>query len=192
MHIVAETFVAKQRGMLCGSYEAEKRTYTMYQETSGKRWLVANQENAADNIYVEGGRNSEGFGGRLIKFTLTDLTEVELQGPWHTCAEALFAATGVYVNHLHKTYGAIALERGGGWPDTILNKVLFMDSQPVIGHFNRIERIAQEFANKYKKTVYYFSESASGSCCGPVDPTDSKGKRIPSVGTPVQASFIGG
>ncbi len=46
-------FLVERRGMICGSAEAEENVYHLYKGKNGNRWLVADQINAADNIYVE-------------------------------------------------------------------------------------------------------------------------------------------
>jgi len=58
--------------VVSASAEAESKRYKMLRDTQGRIWLVAEQGNPADNIYVSGGENSQGFGGRLITFQLND------------------------------------------------------------------------------------------------------------------------
>jgi len=45
--------------MICASADAEDRRYHKHVGKSGKIWLVADQEDCAGNVYVEGGPNSE-------------------------------------------------------------------------------------------------------------------------------------
>ncbi len=169
-------FTQPPYSMICGSAEAEKHRYHIHVDKSGKRWLVADQPDCASNVYVEGGPNSNGFGGRELSFTLVDGSILKLKGPWHTNADSLFQATGVDVRDKYLTYGVVAEKReyrkkDGGMRATLIS-ILHQDAKPVIGKFNRIQQIALGIAKKLNQTVQYYSESAGGSSCGPISPTD--------------------
>lgn len=69
------------RTMVCGSYEAEKRIYKMLVGKLGKRWLIAIQENSADNVYIEGGKSSDGFAGRTLNFYIRRWENYKLGSP---------------------------------------------------------------------------------------------------------------
>ena len=176
-------FVIPRKGMICGSAEAEANKYHVYAGRDGKRWLVADRDDCGDFVYVEGGPNSEGFAGRTINFPLVDGTELALKGPWHTNPEALFAATGVDVRDCHKTFGVISRDRKH-YPQTfaptpmsgrdVMVDVIYMDTEPRIGWFNRVKTIAQVHANLLGETVFYYQESADGSSCGPVYPMEKE------------------
>ena len=158
---------------LCGSEEAEKRTYKKYIGKSGRIWLVACQENEADNIYVSGGKHSQGFGGRTLTFDLEGGGAIELQGPWHSNSVALLKDTGVDVTNKHFTFGVIGQDirygSHGLHPVTIIN-VLHKDEKWTLGEFNRIEKLAQEIANELQLRICYFQKSKGGSSCGPIKP----------------------
>lgn len=163
-------FEIKPRAMICGSYEAEVRKYHKYiSHNSGRIWLVADQPNAADNIYVEGNKTDkntgfQGFGGRVLTFTLVNGLKIQLEGPWHSNAGALFSAIGIDVRDTHLTWGCI----GKGWKSgptfqgTILD-VIHMDNEPVTGEFDRIEIMSEKLAKELGYDVYYYSQSQSGS-----------------------------
>ena len=162
-------YLVKHEQMLCGSYEAEVRKYNKYIDTSGKIWLVADQPNKADNIYVQGGVNSDGFGGRELSFTLVDDTVIKLKGPWHTNSEALYSATGVDVRDTHLTFGCVSRARDYEGNKTNMVDVIYIDEQPTLGLFQRIANIAKNLVNKHKCTLYTYTQSQSGSSCGPVN-----------------------
>jgi len=139
--------------MLCGSAEAESRRYHLYNGV----WLVADQENAADNIYLAG--NGRGFGGRKITFTLVSGDKITFQGPWLSNANHLFLETGIDVRDKYKTLGAIAKDLDGD----ALEDIVYLDMQPMIGSFDRIQESAQLLANQLKIKLYYHVESSIGS-----------------------------
>jgi len=150
-------------GMTCGSAEAENRTYKLIVGRTGRRWLVAIQPDEADNTYVEGGPNSEGFAGRTLSFKLEDGTTLDLQGPWHSNAESLFADTGYDCRDKYMTQGIIGLERESDYRKGDLYRgILHFDKEPVCGRYDRIEQLAQGFANKLGKPVFYSMKSAGG------------------------------
>lgn len=175
-------YIIKNQPMICGSYEAEIRKYKKIIGKSGNVWLYAIQDNPADNIYVSGDKNSDGFGGRTISFTLEDGTIEKLIGPWSTNADALYANTGVDLRDKYLTFVVIGRSR-----DTLLIKniykslmidVLYIDDKPTIGEFERGEIIAKKLANKLKKTVFCYSQSSGGSVSSPIEPEESKGDNI--------------
>ena len=154
--------------MKCGSYEAEKRIYKLLIGKSGKRWLVSVQTNEADNIYVEGNKNSDGFGGRTLNFELENGEKLDLKGPWHSNSTALFEDTGYDIRNKHLTFGVIALDRkyiSYNKPDIYID-VLYKDEDFVVGEFERIEKMAQEFSNKLNKKVAYGVKSWGGGSSG--------------------------
>jgi hypothetical protein len=162
-----------KRPMVSDSGVAESLTYKKYIGNSGKVWMVAVQDNPADNIYVSGGKHSEGMAGRTLAFKLEDGTTEEIQGPWHANANALFKDTGVDVRDMCSTFGVIGFDRQYGshgmHPVTIID-VQYKDEHWTLGSFDRIEKIAQGIANRKDRTVYYFVKSKGGSSCGPVKP----------------------
>lgn len=160
--------------MICGSAEAESRRYHTTLDPRGLRWLWSNDHNPGDHIYVEGGPNSNGFGGRTLTFELVDGSSVALKGPWHSNSGALFANTGVDLRDKHLTCGIVALKRTCGRlsrhePDEY-DEVLHYDIEPVVGAFDRIEAIAKKEASMRHRPVFYAFVSASGGCSGQVQP----------------------
>lgn len=164
-------FVVQRQPMVCGSAEAEKRRYHKHVGKSGKIWLVADQPNAAANIYVEGGPNSDGFAGRTLTFPLVDGGEVSLRGPWHTNSDGLFADTGVDVRDKHYTYVVISRRRESGEHyESIMVDVLYRDDEPQLGSFHRGDELARQWAREIDAPVFLYSESEGGSSCGQVKP----------------------
>ena len=167
--------------MMSGSADAEKRVYKKLIGKSGRIWLVAIQDNPADNIYVSantiennpGYKGFRGFAGRTLTFELEDGSILELQGPWATNSDALLKDTGYDVRDKYLTFGVIGLGRkyengcGGG---VTITDVLYQDEGWTIGEFDRVDKIAQKLANEIGKTVMKFSKSQGGSSCGQVKP----------------------
>jgi len=56
----------------------------------------------------------------------------------------------------------------------IMTRVLHFDTEPSVGRFDRLEDMAQEFADQLGTYVFYFSKSESGSSSG------RKGPNFPS------------
>jgi len=185
-------YTIERRAMTCGSYEAESRKYHLHLSKGGKRYLVADVPNCAGYVYVEGDANSDGFGGRTLSFELVSGEIIKLKGPWHTNSEDLFRATGVDVRDKHLTFGCISKERGStGNPyhSTIMQDVLYIDKEPTIGPFERIRDMAQRMADERNETLYYYSESESGSSNGPVKPNQKKSVGVISNVGPEQAAI---
>lgn len=154
--------------MKCASAEAENRKYKMIIGKSNLKWLVAIQENEADNIYVEGEPNCYGFGGRDLTFELEDSSEITLRGPWHSNADSLYSDTGYDIRDKYLTQGICSLDID--YSTELYKDVLHYDKNPVVGEYNRVNKIAQEFANKLNKTVYYCMRTSGGSERAQVDP----------------------
>lgn len=160
--------------MICGSANAESRVYKQLVGKSGRIWLVAVQPNEADNIYVSGGKNSQGFAGRTLAFKLEDGSTMKLQGPWHSNSAALLADTGYDIRDKYLTFGVIGLGREYGTalglhPITIKD-VLHKDAQWVLGEYNRITVLAQVAANEIGKAVVYYMKSKGGTSSGFTEP----------------------
>lgn len=158
-------------GMICGSYEAEIRTYQKLEDKSGRVWLVANQEDAASNVYVHNPKdhNSQGFAGRTLTFQLEDGSSYSAKGPWHTNADALFAATGLDIRDRHRTQVAVGHRYGKGM--LTLADVIYLEEAPVLGTFDRYKAVAQSFADQLDTPVYYLMRSFGGASGGPIKPT---------------------
>jgi hypothetical protein len=174
-------YIEEPYRMICGSYEAEFRKYKMYIGKSGKRWLVAIQPNEADDIYVEGGPNSDGFAGRTLNFILESAEVVSLKGPWHTRADSLFQDTEIDLREKYLTFVVIGLDRGCtdvGYR-TIIKDVIYKDEKPTIGEYYRGTKIAMKLAKELNKPVMCYSKSTGGSYSGLVypDQVDVHGNR---------------
>ena len=139
-----------------------------YKKIIGKRgnWYVAFQENEADNIYFasKSKEYSDGFAGATLSFELEDGTIDKIQGPWHSNSDGLFDDTGYDVRNKHLTKGIIAKNKTHGeWhhPDEY-SDVLHYDEVPVIGEYDRIENLAQMFANELNCKVYFAVKTGGG------------------------------
>lgn len=164
-------FVIGRLPMICGSAEAESRKYHKYIGKSGKIWLVADQEDAAANVYVEGGPNSDGFAGRTLTFPLVEGGEIKLKGPWHANSDSLLADTGVDVRNKHRTFVVISRDRKCGERyESIMVDVLYKDEDWQIGSFHRGDLLAREWAREIGAPVFLYSQSAGGSSNGQVKP----------------------
>lgn len=162
-----------KRKMTSGIGEAEKRKYRFFKGKSGKAWLVADVENAAEHIYVEGGKNSQGFGGAELEFELASGDGViKLKGPWHSNCDAFFCDTGVDIRDKHYTFVIVSrsVEYPGNIYNPLMKDVLYMDKEPCLGSFYRGDELAQKIANELNETVKLYSESSGGSVCKPVEP----------------------
>jgi hypothetical protein len=170
MEILEREFSFPNTGMICASYEAEIRRFKKI-EANGKVWLVALQENAAENVYVHDPRdkNSQGFAGRTLTFQLEDGTEYAAKGPWQTSAGALFIATGYDVRDTHYTIGAIGLRKGESFMG--VGDVVYLEKEPILGTFERVNVIAQRIADELNTVVYCLSKSSGGSSVAPIKPT---------------------
>lgn len=164
-------YVIERQPMVCGSAEAESRKYHKYVGKSGKIWLVADQEDAASNVYVEGGPNSDGFAGRTLTFSLVEGGEVSLKGPWHANSDSLFADTGVDVRDRVFTFVVISRDRKSGEHyESIMVDVLYRDEEPQLGSFHRGDVLARQWAKEIGAPVFLYSQSKGGSSCGQVKP----------------------
>jgi len=145
----------------------KEHTHKKYIGKSGRTWIVANVENAGADIHVsDPNPNSQGYGGSSLKFLLEDGSFEELQGPWHANSDALYADTGVDVRDKHLTIGVISKNRKDGF----LIGILYLETVPELGVFDRTNKIAQKLANMHKKTLYLYCRSSGGSSCGPIEP----------------------
>jgi len=177
-------YTVKDRQMTCASAEAEKCTYVMQVGKSGRRWLYPDcGSNSASHIYVEGEKNSQGFGGRTLTFKLTpdqlvENGEIKLKGPWHSNSEALFEDTGVDLRDTHVTFVVVSkgrehLDMGEcGWYKTVMTDVLYIDDEPTSGSFRRGDEIAKKYANDLGEPVFLHSQSNGGSSTGQVKPDE--------------------
>lgn len=160
--------------MISASDDAAARKYRLHVGSTGRRWLVADQEAAAENIYADGGRGSQGMGGRTLTFDLVDGGSVDFIGPWKSNPDDLFKETGVDVRNTHFTMGVCAfdIEHGKPWPapDTYID-VQHFDEKPVLGAYSRVQRIAQDIADRTGRIVHYAFVSKGGGSAFRATPT---------------------
>lgn len=161
-------YVVQRMPMVSGQGEAQSRKYFKHIGKDGRIWLVADQENAAANVYVEGGPGSDGFGGATLTFPLVDGTEIKLKGPWHVNSNGLFDATGVDVRDKHYTFVVVSRRRESGERyETIMADVLYKDTEPTLGTFDRGKEIARGLLSSLSlNSVVLYSASEGGSSCG--------------------------
>jgi len=99
--------------------------------------------------------------------------DILIQGPWHSNTDALYKATGKDLRDKHLTWGVIS--KGRKYLSdhrTVMVDVLHIDpTWGVVGMFERIDNLAQAFADERDEVVYYYCQSHGGSSCGPVYPT---------------------
>jgi hypothetical protein len=155
--------------------ELAKNTYRTAVGKSGKKFYIPDGvPNPADNIYCTESDDwdtpGSGFAGRTLVMECVDedgnVTTEQLKGGWHSNAEALFQETGVDIRDKHKTFVVVAYRRDA----ENFYDVVFVDSGPVVGLFQRGEHIATELANKLETPLVCFSRSAGGAVIGMVYP----------------------
>jgi hypothetical protein len=162
--------------MFSGQGDAVIRKYHAYIGKSGNTWLVADQQDAADNIYVTNNPSNsggQGFGGAHLNFELVDGSQFVLKGGWHVGSDGLYKDTGVDVRGRCYTQVVIGeyYTHGKGWDDETIQDLLYYEEHPVLGSFSRGDSIAQGYADKFNHPVYYYNSSKGGSCRKYVHPT---------------------
>ena len=138
----------------------------IYTKVKGKRrtWFYRD----ADHIYCtplpqEG---YQGMAGATLTFHLpNDLTE-DVKAPWATNSSGLYKDTGIDIRDQHLTKGVISVERDKSILKTLLHKDLNWSKGP----HNRIETLAQYYANLLNRTLFYFCKFYGGSSLGPIKP----------------------
>jgi hypothetical protein len=197
-NVIKDQIVLRERPQICASAEAESVKYHVHKGKDGKRWLVGDVKDAADYVYLEGGPNSKGFGGREITFPLVEGGELVLKGPWKLAPDDLFKATGVDVRGTIPARYIISLSRRNqpnprtSWiSDMVMVGVLFEDDQPY-SYRDRMELgqehpedMARRFADELGHSVQLHWDSKGGGCTKPVNPTNpATGKEGPYVAPP--------
>ena len=166
----------KHQPTLFGRDEVKKRTFKKV-ETDKKIWYIPVQDNAADDLHVqikgEGSQlgSFQGYGGATLEFLLEDGTIDKVKGPWHSNSISLLADTGIDLTKRTMTIGAIGKDRTFEGNTTFLEDVLYEDTDWVVGDFNRIKEMAQEFADDLGIKVWYYSQTNGGSSTCWLDPT---------------------
>ena len=162
------TISAPMKSAMC---ETKGKIYNKYESKVNKNiWYVADVENAADYIYCVVPHNRTGFCGGTIGFTLTDGTVEPQAGAWHSNSGDLFKETEIDIRDKCLTQGIVALERkSADSRDMFLekySKIIHYDKEPVIGEYERIKKIAQDYADANNVTVAYAYRSNGGGSQG--------------------------
>lgn len=166
LHIGGD-YVDRNYSMFSGQAEAQQNLYKIAIGKSGRIWLYS----TADNIYVQGGPKSDGFGGALLEFKLYNgCDSIKLKGPWHSNSDALFQDTQVDIRDTHLTWGVIGTNREWIEGRTVIKDIIWFDKEPLYGTFNRVEDQAKKLASERQQTLYKYVRSLGGSSCGPVQP----------------------
>lgn len=166
--------------MFSGAAEAAKFIYRKLVDPQGHVWLYpVNSETPAEQVYFHDPKDlkSDGYGGSTLHFLLEDGTVYDAKGPWHSSADGMWAATGVDIRATYRTYGCVALKRVYEGHVQTFHGVLHADTSPVIGEFDRLEKIAQAHADRLGHPVAYYSKSKGGSSSGYKIPS-GKGQAI--------------
>lgn len=167
-------FLIKPLPVKSGQGELSKRTY---QKVKGKRftWYIPIQDNPADNIYIITS-DQEGFGGAEMKFPFPDGSYDLVKGPWHSNSAALLSDTGIDLSDKCLTFGVLSkgVGRASNSYDGVMTDVVYKDEDWVIGPFDRITKMAKEFANRMGIRIYYYSQSSGGSMRHFFDPEEKK------------------
>lgn len=158
-------------------FNYRRPTFEMHVGTSGLTWFVPAvtvRPNRADHIYrtayEDRSRRGTGFAGGTIILPLIDGTDFELLGGWRTNSKQLLEDTGIDCSNMYLTYGAVGLHKISGGYMPGLFGLLHADKAPLIGKFDRIESIAQQFANERQEYVHYNVVSYGGGSAGGKDP----------------------
>lgn len=132
---------------------------------SGNVWYYADNDAGADSIYVST-PDKNGMGGRGLNFILRDGRFDTVVGVWKSNCDSLLDDTGVDLRKCHKTFVVISRyfrhERGR---DTF-KEVIYMDDEPIVGHFDRGLILAQAFSDELQRTIYYYSQTSGGANSG--------------------------
>jgi hypothetical protein len=144
---------------------------------SGKIWLLPHNEEANTMVIVEGGPNSDGFGGAELTFNLFGGGEIKLKGPWSSNYDSLFDDTGIDRRNRFRSWGCIGRHRSyhtspGGYDSrAVICDLLYWDPEGgLIGSYDRIERMAQRLAYQRDEVLFKFQGHYGGSLSGSVFP----------------------
>ena len=140
-------------------------------EGDGLHWLYADQDAAADLIYVglDYPHDSRGTDGKVTTFSLVDGNRLDLHGPWKSNAEALRDATGIDITDRYSNRGVVALQIGetnsapGHCRREEYTDLVHIDDDWVISTADRIELLAQRVANERGQRAYYYMQTYGGA-----------------------------
>lgn len=143
---------------------------------SGKAWFYVPGKFAATAIYVDGGKGSQGMGGRTITFKLDDGTTFDSIGPWMTTAQNLFNDTGIDLRAQYAT--RMILSRKVEYPKNSyafmpdMIDVVYYEEEFVEGTFDRPNEKARQIVKEMGEPLHYFIETAGGAQCGFLKPEE--------------------
>lgn len=159
-------FIDDYYSMVSGQAIAQENHYNIIIGKSGRIWLYQD----GDSIYVQGGPNSDGFGGATLEFKLRNgCDSVKLKGAWHSNSGALYSDTRIDLRNQHLTWGVIGKKRSSDNGRSVIEDILWFDKEPIYGPFDRVNKLANEMSHRLKTVLYYYSRSRGGSSCGPMN-----------------------
>lgn len=131
-------------------------------------WIVAAGPDCAGNVYCTSGLDPHdsrraGFGGKQVTLPLVGGGRFRFYG-WHSNADDLLEETGVDVTDCYATQGwyALGYDIDKGYDQKGLIDILWWEEKPIIGTFDRAERVAQSLANSHNTTIHGWVESPGG------------------------------
>ena len=146
------------------SSAVEFKTYRAHKR-GNKTWFVPINGDPNMILYHDPA-DQEGFGGREIAILIKGGDVQRVKGPWQVNADALKKDTGIDLTDRYVTFGFIAdiIENRFHEKGLCIGKGMhYKDTEPTIGPFDRIEKLAQEYANRLERRVAYFFRSQGGS-----------------------------
>lgn len=167
--IIGGNFTTPSYAMFSAIAEAASHKYYMYKDKSNRIWLVGDEPNAAEHIYVDGGKGSNGFGGRTMTFELVDGSTVNLIGPWHTNSSALLQAVGIDLRDKYFTWGCIGTDRYFNNGNSGISNLIYIDKEPILGKYDRIDNLAKQLSEERQECLFYYRQTLGGSTLGPVN-----------------------
>lgn len=178
-------FTSDQPGMRWGG-PSDALVFKKVPGKEGRTWLVVATLDDAEHVYVDEPKNRTGFAGSTLVFKLEDGTTFSSKGPWKSSTDLLLKETGIDLTQQHLTKGVIALEidyrKGGyGLEKVTCRNVLHVDDAYVRGAFERIEQLAQKYADELRVTVRVVSHSHDGSHGGWKSPSPITWEQVEAV-----------
>jgi hypothetical protein len=159
--------------MFSASGEASRRIYKLLRGKSGKRWVVSTSPEAAEDVWVDGGKGSQGSAGRTLTFRLDNGETVDFVGPWKTGAGSLFEDTGYDVRGQEYSRSIVALSRENAktfYGPSIYRDVLHYDLELILGNPVDPKALAQQYADEHGVMVYYAQTTKGGSIASRAEP----------------------
>jgi len=169
-------FVQPPYRMVSGQAMAQD---AIYKKIIGKRgvWFVpvsSDEPAAGVQFHDPKALHSDGYGGATLRFELEDGSVYLAKGPWHGNAESLFQDTGYDIRDKYRTFVVLSKDRKtepAPHYRTIFVDVVYQDPEGgLIGTFDRWK----ELAIQHPEAKYYYSESSTGSCSGPIHWKDGR------------------